>query len=182
MAAHELKTFPGLRAKSYDSPAHHFHSPGSPGALCVNCHMPARKYMGIDARRDHAIRIPRPDLTVKIGTPNVCSGCHADRTPEWAADAIARWYGPDRRHEAHYGEVLAAGRAGQRRGRGEPPEPGPGFLRARDRGPCCGVPPGARPTVELARMTRPAAPALSYTSKLVVVAATMAVGSVSVLL
>ena len=70
--------------------------------------------MGIDARRDHAIRIPRPDLTVKIGTPNVCSGCHADRTPEWAADAIARWYGPDRRHEAHYGEVLAAGRAGQR--------------------------------------------------------------------
>jgi len=114
MAAHELKTFPGLRAKSYDSPAHHFHSPGSPGALCVNCHMPARKYMGIDARRDHAIRIPRPDLTVKIGTPNVCSGCHADRTPEWAADAIARWYGPDRRHEAHYGEVLAAGRAGQR--------------------------------------------------------------------
>src|SRR5205809_5918452 len=133
MAAHELKTFPGLRAKSYDSPAHHFHSPGSPGALCVNCHMPARKYMGIDARRDHAIRIPRPDLTVKIGTPNVCSGCHADRTPEWAADAIARWYGPDRRLEAHYGEVLAAGRAGQRRGRGEPPEPGPGFLRARDR-------------------------------------------------
>jgi len=110
----DTRRFPGLRAKSYDSPAHHFHSPGSPGALCVNCHMPARNYMVIDARRDHAIRIPRPDLTVKIGTPNACSGCHADRTPEWAADAVARRYGADRRHEAHYGEVLAAGRAGRR--------------------------------------------------------------------
>src|SRR5437667_3297850 len=73
--------FPGLRAKSYDSLAHHFHSPGSPGALFVNCHMPARKHMVIDARRDHAIRIPRPDLTVNIGTPNTCSGLHASWPP-----------------------------------------------------------------------------------------------------
>jgi predicted CXXCH cytochrome family protein len=109
----DARRFPGLRAKSYDSPAHHFHPPGSPGALCVNCHMPARNYMVIDARRDHAIRIPRPDLTVKIGTPNACSGCHADRPPTWAVDAIARWYGPGRRQEAHYGEALAAGRAGR---------------------------------------------------------------------
>src|SRR5437762_11649708 len=108
MAAHELKTFPGLRAKSYDSPAHHFHSPGSPGALCVNRHMPARNYMVIDARRDHAIRIPRPELTVKIGTPNACSGCHADRTPAGAADRVARWYGPDRRHGAPCRRVPAA--------------------------------------------------------------------------
>jgi predicted CXXCH cytochrome family protein len=112
-AAPDTRRFPGLRAKSYDSSAHHFHPAGSPGALCVNCHMPARNYMVIDARRDHAIRIPRPDLSVKIGTPNACSGCHADQTPAWAADTIARWYGPDRRHEAHYGEALAAGRAGR---------------------------------------------------------------------
>jgi len=103
--------FPGLRAKSYDSPEHHFHAVGSPGARCVACHMPARDYMIVDARRDHAIRIPRPDLTVKIGTPNACSGCHADRPPAWAADAIARWYGSARRQETHYGEALAAGRA-----------------------------------------------------------------------
>jgi len=25
-------------------------------------------------------RIPRPDLTVSLGTPNACNGCHADRT------------------------------------------------------------------------------------------------------
>jgi len=105
--------FPGLRAKSYDSPTHHFHAPGSPAALCVNCHMPTRNYMVIDARRDHAIRIPRPDLSAKIGTPNACSGCHAEQPPTWAADAIARWYGPGRRQEPHYGEAIAAGRAGR---------------------------------------------------------------------
>jgi hypothetical protein len=111
--APDTPRFPGLRAKSYDSPGHHFHAAGSPGARCVACHMPARNYMVIDARRDHAIRIPRPDLTVKIGTPNACSGCHADRTPGWAADAVARWYGPARRRETHYGEALAAGRTGR---------------------------------------------------------------------
>jgi predicted CXXCH cytochrome family protein len=111
--APDTQRFPGLRAKSYDSPAHHHHAAGSPGALCVACHMPARNYMLIDARRDHAIRIPRPDLTAKIGAPNACSGCHADQTPAWAAAAVARWYGPDRRHEVHYGELLAAGRAGR---------------------------------------------------------------------
>jgi predicted CXXCH cytochrome family protein len=110
--APDTRRFPGLRAKAYDTPAHHFHPAGSPGALCVNCHMPAKNYMVIDARRDHAIRIPRPDLSVKLGTPNACSACHADRTPGWAAEMIARWYGPDRRREAHWGEALAAGRAG----------------------------------------------------------------------
>jgi predicted CXXCH cytochrome family protein len=113
-SAPDTARFPGLRAKSYDSPAHHFHPSGSPGALCVNCHMPARNYMIVDARRDHAIRIPRPDLTVRIGAPNACTGCHADRPAEWAADAVARWYGPERRTEPHYGETLAAGRAGRR--------------------------------------------------------------------
>jgi predicted CXXCH cytochrome family protein len=114
-AAPDTARFPGLRAKPYDAPAHHFHPPGSPGALCVSCHMPAKAYMVIDARRDHSIRIPRPDLTVKIGTPNACSECHGDRTAEWAADAVARWYGPGRRHEVHYGEVIAAGRSGRPR-------------------------------------------------------------------
>jgi len=111
--APDTQRFPGLRAKSYDTPAHHFHPTGTPGALCVSCHMPARTYMIVHARRDHGIRIPRPDLTVKIGTPNACSGCHADHPPEWAADAVARWYGPTRRQETHYGEVIAAGRAGR---------------------------------------------------------------------
>ena len=28
---------------------------------CVDCHMPSRIYMGVDARRDHSMRIPRPE-------------------------------------------------------------------------------------------------------------------------
>lgn len=111
--APDTARFPGLHAKSYDSPAHHFHPPSSPGARCVGCHMPVKNYMEIDARRDHSFRIPRPDLTVKIGTPNACTGCHGDRTAEWAADTVARWSGPGRRHDAHYGEVIAAGRSGR---------------------------------------------------------------------
>jgi tetratricopeptide (TPR) repeat protein len=74
--------------------------------------MPAKDYMVVDPRRDHSLRIPRPDLSVKLGTPNACTGCHTDQTARWAADAVATWYGPERRQEPHYGEVIAAGRAG----------------------------------------------------------------------
>ena len=43
---------------TYDVAAHHRHRPGEPGGACVDCHMPARTYMGVDARRDHAFTIP----------------------------------------------------------------------------------------------------------------------------
>jgi predicted CXXCH cytochrome family protein len=105
--------FPKLIPKVYDTAAHHFHKSDSPGALCVNCHMPAKNYMVVDPRRDHSLRIPRPDLSVKIGTPNACNTCHKDKTPQWASGAVAKWYGPNRRQETHYGEVIAAGRDGK---------------------------------------------------------------------
>ena len=38
--------------------------------------MPHRTYMDVDPRRDHSLRVPRPDLSVRLGTPNACSGCH----------------------------------------------------------------------------------------------------------
>ena len=75
--------------------------------------MPTRTYMVVDARRDHAIRVPRPDLSVALGTPNACNNCHADRTAQWAAERIAEWFGPGRRAEAHYGSVIEAGRKGE---------------------------------------------------------------------
>ena len=53
---------------TYDVPAHHFHEPQSPGARCVECHMPETNYMVIDPRRDHSLRVPRPDVSVAIGT------------------------------------------------------------------------------------------------------------------
>lgn len=79
--------------RKYDSPAHHFHQAGSPGAACINCHMPPRTYMVVDPRRDHSIRIPRLDLSVNLGTPNACNGCHADKPPEWALETVKKWYG-----------------------------------------------------------------------------------------
>jgi predicted CXXCH cytochrome family protein len=94
--------------KAYDSPAHHFHQAGTEGAKCINCHMPGKHYMGIDFRRDHSLRIPRPDLTVKHGTPNSCNGCHEDKTAQWAADAIIKQFGDKR--APHFSEVLTAAR------------------------------------------------------------------------
>jgi tetratricopeptide (TPR) repeat protein len=93
----------------FDTPAHHHHRAGSPGSACVACHMPERTYMIVDGRRDHSLRVPRPDLSVAIGTPNACTGCHRDRPAKWAADVVERWVG-GRPRPAHYGGTLDAGR------------------------------------------------------------------------
>jgi predicted CXXCH cytochrome family protein len=103
--------FAGLQAKSYDTAEHHFHRPGSAGAQCVNCHMPARTYMVIDPRRDHSFRIPRPDLSITLNTPNACTQCHTDQTAAWAVEIMTAWYGTAWQRP-HYGTVLAAGRRG----------------------------------------------------------------------
>lgn len=99
-------------AGNYDTPAHHHHPNDSAGASCTACHMPAKNYMRIQARPDHSMRVPRPDLSVSIGTPNACNNCHDDKSAQWAADAITRWVGPKQRPR-HYGEVFAAARAGK---------------------------------------------------------------------
>jgi Tfp pilus assembly protein PilF len=97
----------------FDSEAHFHHKPGSVGAQCANCHMPTRTYMVVDARRDHAIRIPRPDLSIELGTPNACNACHTDRSAAWAAEAVAKWYGLGRRMQPHYGTAIDAGVKGK---------------------------------------------------------------------
>ena len=96
----------------FDVPAHSHHRANSAGAECVNCHMPAKVYMGVDARRDHSIRVPRPDLSISLGTPNACTNCHTDKGAAWAAEAIAGWFPNGRQTQPHYGQALAAGRAG----------------------------------------------------------------------
>ncbi len=99
-------------ASKYDGKAHHFHPEGTRGAECANCHMPATTYMVVDPRRDHSLRVPRPDLSVKLGTPNACNDCHRESTAQWSADWVVRWYGAQRRSEAHFGEAIDAGRRG----------------------------------------------------------------------
>ncbi len=91
---------------TYDHPSHHFHEK----IQCVDCHMPAHTYMGVDPRRDHSLRIPRPDLSARLGAPDACTGCHTQRTQQWAADALSR-LGKLRKTE-HFGEALHAGRTG----------------------------------------------------------------------
>ncbi len=80
-------------ADRFASAQHHFHKPESEGARCVECHMPETSYMVVDPRRDHSIRIPRPDLSDSLGTPNACTRCHADQTSRWAAERVREWYG-----------------------------------------------------------------------------------------
>ena len=96
-------------AEKFDRPGHSFHTAASTGAQCVACHMPEKTYMVVDPRRDHSIRIPRPDLTVQQGTPNACTQCHRNKSAQWAAGAIAKWNGQERRQEPHYGQNLHAG-------------------------------------------------------------------------
>jgi tetratricopeptide (TPR) repeat protein len=97
-------------ADPFASKAHHLHAPGSTGASCVACHMPATTYMVVDPRRDHGFRVPRPDLSAALGTPNACNGCHADRTPQWAASMIEAAHGRERKGFQRYAEALDAAR------------------------------------------------------------------------
>lgn len=97
----------GCHAKAtYDDVSHHRHS--GEGSACAACHMPAKTYMRVDPRRDHSLRIPRPDLAAAIGSPDPCTGCHENRTPTWAADKIREWFGGS--PPPHYGATLHAAR------------------------------------------------------------------------
>ncbi|MFT7594776.1 MAG: putative CXXCH cytochrome family protein [Paracoccaceae bacterium] len=103
--------FPTLPLAEFDSPSHSFHASGTEGAQCKSCHMIERTYMGVDGRRDHSFRIPRPDLGAETGGPDACTDCHADQTQGWAAQQIETWYPNSQKRGAHYGQVLAHGRS-----------------------------------------------------------------------
>ncbi|HSR18406.1 MAG TPA: multiheme c-type cytochrome, partial [Ignavibacteriaceae bacterium] len=112
------------RAEEYDTFQHHFHKyaneKGEPvknrfgeiaavgeGVLCRNCHMQKRFYMGIDDRRDHSFRIPRPDISIKYDIPNACNDCHVDKSNQWSEDWIKKYYGE--RKKFIYASILADG-------------------------------------------------------------------------
>jgi len=110
--------------EKYGSKSHHFHKDNSTGALCVECHMPERTYMQVDPRRDHSMRNPRPDLSIRLDSPNACLTCHVnllDRLDELdkagrsnltnlsnlsnLSNWFFKWYGKKDRGE-HYGETF----------------------------------------------------------------------------
>ncbi|GGF86568.1 hypothetical protein GCM10011338_43710 [Alteromonas lipolytica] len=64
------------------------HTNGHAQANCLDCHMPQRVYMGVDARRDH--RFHRPG----IKHPNSsapCKVCHVDESDDWLHQALTAW-------------------------------------------------------------------------------------------
>jgi predicted CXXCH cytochrome family protein len=83
---------------------------------CVDCHMVGKLYMGNDYRRDHSFRIPRPDLSKELNSPNACTTCHQDKSLEWNTEAYLTWYGEG---QPHYGQVFHQGRTGDPRARKE---------------------------------------------------------------
>ncbi|HEU4384554.1 MAG TPA: tetratricopeptide repeat protein [Anaeromyxobacteraceae bacterium] len=99
-------------ASRYDGGQHHFHRPASAAGQCVSCHMPAADYMVVDLRRDHSLRVPRPDLSASLGVPHACTGCHRQRGARWAADAVRRWYGRDARGFQAFAQTFHGADAG----------------------------------------------------------------------
>ncbi len=125
--------------EKYDNEKHHFHQKNpalssnhemrlrtaerADGTYCTDCHMPASFFMICDARPDHSIRVPRPDLTESLGVPNACNNCHFDQkkgeTPRWADENCAKWYGKswaDRKKIPHFAEVFSDARQGNPNG------------------------------------------------------------------
>lgn len=94
--------------QKFASRDHSRHEPAS--AACVDCHMPDRTYMGVDDRRDHSFRIPRPDISLATGSPDACTNCHSDEDASWANAAFRDWFGDDM--PAHFGEVFHGAQMG----------------------------------------------------------------------
>ncbi|MGD8174422.1 tetratricopeptide repeat protein [Marinimicrobium sp. ARAG 43.8] len=100
--------------ETYDSEGHHGHKVDSRGSFCVDCHMPQTTYMQVDPRRDHGFKVPRPDLTQSVGTPNACNGCHEEQSPAWAEKQIRQWH-PDSAYlgEPHFASAFHAADQGE---------------------------------------------------------------------
>jgi predicted CXXCH cytochrome family protein len=125
--------FPSLPLRVFDGPEHHFHPEDSTGAQCVSCHMIERTYMGVDTRRDHSFRIPRPDLAAS-GAPDACTDCHTDKDAAWAAAELEARFPESPHRGPHFAPVFSAAAtdpAGQADALLEIAEwDGPGIVRA----------------------------------------------------
>jgi len=92
----------------YADAKHRHHPSANPPPTCISCHMQARTYMVVDIRHDHSFRVPRPDLSVRLDTPNACNDCHSDKSSQWAAASVEQWFGPSRKGFQTYGAAFHA--------------------------------------------------------------------------
>jgi tetratricopeptide (TPR) repeat protein len=70
--------------------------------------MKTETYMVVDPRHDHSFRIPRPDRSVTLGTPNACNQCHTDRTAQWAAAEVRKRHPEPKPGFQGFAEAFAA--------------------------------------------------------------------------
>jgi tetratricopeptide (TPR) repeat protein len=61
--------------------------------------------MQVDARRDHSFTIPRPDLSLRLGVPNACVGCHTGKDNQWANSVTQSWGA--KANDDHWAHLLA---------------------------------------------------------------------------
>ena len=69
-------------------------------------------YMVVDARHDHSLRVPRPDLSVTLGTPNACNSCHTKQDARWAATRVNAWYGHDPQGYQRFASAFSVAQTG----------------------------------------------------------------------
>jgi predicted CXXCH cytochrome family protein len=75
--------------------AHTHHKADSAGNECIACHMPKIEQTIADQNvRSHTFHFVAPGETEILKIPNACNVCHADKSVEWAKEALASW--PDR--------------------------------------------------------------------------------------
>ncbi|ABG39972.1 Tetratricopeptide TPR_2 [Paraglaciecola sp. T6c] len=79
------------QAETFNSPEHHHHTPQTEGAMCVNCHMPEKTYMGVDDRRDHSFLIPDLSFDNAASEPQSCLACHDKDDKHWRETSHKLW-------------------------------------------------------------------------------------------
>ncbi|MGZ9112520.1 MAG: cytochrome c3 family protein [Rhodoplanes sp.] len=102
--------------EKYANAKHAGHEAANPPLGCVSCHMPVRNYMVVDPRHDHSFRVPRPDLSAKLGTPNACNDLsrrQAGRVGGHRGRALAR-AGPEKIPELRRSPRCGMDRQGER--------------------------------------------------------------------
>ena len=72
---------------------HTRHKTDSPGSQCVACHMPKIATEGVSGSfvSAHTFRFVTPAMSEQLKIPNACTGCHKDRSIEWATEALRGW-------------------------------------------------------------------------------------------
>jgi len=72
--------------------SHTYHSAGSSGSKCYNCHMSYTTYGLLKAIRSHKIDSPNALASQRTGRPAACNQCHLDQTLAWTASHLQDWY------------------------------------------------------------------------------------------